>query len=128
MYHLHIRSKGQLADHTLQTLTVFLASVLKKKYTNPSSDIITVLAGLDQVDRLMSEFVAVLDGTIRNGTCESSCHVKMGQTMLLCLRVGSVDIRLKAVRTAIAMISGAYRTSLAAYFTHRDLFPSLMKV
>lgn len=26
------------------------------------------------------------------------------------------------------MVSGAYKTSLVSYFTHRDLFPSLMKV
>lgn len=35
---------------------------------------------------------------------------------------------MKAIKTAIAMISGAYKTSLVSYFTHRDLFPSLMKV
>lgn len=40
----------------------------------------------------------------------------------------SVDVRLKAIKTAIAMTSGAYKTSLVSYFTHRDLFPSLMKV
>ncbi|RMJ28144.1 hypothetical protein PHISP_00998 [Aspergillus sp. HF37] len=91
----------------LDTLTVFLASVLKKKYTNPSSDVITVLAGLDEVDRVTSDFVAVLDGVIRNGKI--------------------FDIRLKAIKTAIAMTSGAYKTSLVSYFTHRDLFPALMK-
>ncbi|KFY52512.1 hypothetical protein V496_08388 [Pseudogymnoascus sp. VKM F-4515 (FW-2607)] len=51
----------------LQTLTVLLASVLSKKYNNPSSDIINVLAGLDQVDSVFTEFVAVLDNTIRTG-------------------------------------------------------------
>lgn len=40
---------------------------MKKKYTNPSFDIITVLAGLDEVDGVISDFVAVLDGIIRNG-------------------------------------------------------------
>jgi len=39
-----------------------------------------------------------------------------------------VDVRAKAIRTAIAMVSGAYKTSLVSYFAHRDLFPSLMKV
>lgn len=50
-----------------QTLTVFLACVLKKKYTNPSSDVITVLAGLDEVDHVISDFVSMLDGIIRKG-------------------------------------------------------------
>jgi hypothetical protein len=40
----------------------------------------------------------------------------------------AVDIRIKAIRVAIALTSGAYKTSLVSYFTHRDLFPSLMKV
>lgn len=39
-----------------------------------------------------------------------------------------VQIRMKAVEVAIAMISGGYKTSLISYFMHRDLFPSLMKV
>ncbi|KAJ5585540.1 uncharacterized protein N7459_005340 [Penicillium hispanicum] len=94
-------------SYALDTLTVFLTSILSKKYTNPSSDVITVLAGLDEVDRVISEFVAVLDGIIRNGS--------------------SLELRRKAIRVAIAMTSGAYKTSLVSYFTHRDLFPSLMK-
>ncbi|KAJ9270834.1 hypothetical protein DTO212C5_3059 [Paecilomyces variotii] len=93
--------------HALETLTTFLGSVLNKKYTNPSSDVITVLAGLDQVDQVMTEFVAVLDTTVRSGS--------------------NFDLRLKAIKTAISMTSGAYKTSLITYFTHRDLFPSLMK-
>lgn len=61
-----------------QTLTTFLGSVLNKKYTNPSSDVITVLAGLDQVDQVMTEFVAVLDTTIRSG---SNCkHLSLSST------------------------------------------------
>ncbi|QQK45750.1 UPF0588 membrane protein [Penicillium digitatum] len=94
-------------SNALDTLTVFLTSILSKKYTNPSSDVITVLAGLDEVDHVISEFVDVLDRIIRNSS--------------------SFDVRLKAIKTAIAMASGAYKTSLVSYLTHRDLFPSLMK-
>jgi len=50
-----------------QTLTVFLAKILAKRYTNPSSDIIEVLAGLDNVDSVFTELVATLDTTIRSG-------------------------------------------------------------
>lgn len=50
-----------------QTLAAFLAAVLPKKYTNPSSDIIGVLTGLDEVDSIFSDFVAALDQTIRTG-------------------------------------------------------------
>ncbi|KAJ5297456.1 hypothetical protein N7508_007705 [Penicillium antarcticum] len=94
-------------SYALDTLTIFLTSILGKKYTNPSSDVITVLAGLDEVDHVISDFVAVLDGIIRSGK--------------------SFDVRPKAIRTAVAMTSGAYKTSLVSYLTHRDLFPSLMK-
>jgi hypothetical protein len=40
----------------------------------------------------------------------------------------TVDIRQKAIEAALSVVSGAYQTTLLSYFTHRDLFPSLMKV
>ncbi|KAI9839570.1 MAG: hypothetical protein M1819_002196 [Sarea resinae] len=92
---------------TSQTLTVFLGSVLTKKYTNPSSDIISVLAGLDLADSIFTEFVGALDVIIRNGR--------------------TLELRQKAVEVALSVTSGAYQTGLISYFTHRDLFPSLMK-
>lgn len=48
-------------------MTVFLDAALTKKYTNPSSDIISVLAGLHDADAVMTDFVATLDAAIRNG-------------------------------------------------------------
>jgi len=66
-----IKAGSPPADaHALDTVTAFLAATLPKKYTNPSSDIINVIAGLDQVDAVFTDFVAVLDVTIRTGrTC-----------------------------------------------------------
>ena len=52
---------------TGQTLTVFLDAALTKRYTNPSSDIISVLAGLHDADAVMSDFIATLDTVIRSG-------------------------------------------------------------
>lgn len=104
----HMKAGSAPSDgNALDTLTTFLSSVLTKKYTNPSSDIINVLAGLDQVDSVFTEFVSVLDGLIRTGR--------------------SLDIRQKSIEVALSVIAGAYQTSLLSYFTHRDLFPSLMK-
>ena len=40
----------------------------------------------------------------------------------------AVEIREKAVEVTLSLTSGAYQTSLVSYFTHRDLFPALMKV
>ena len=44
------------------------------------------------------------------------------------LTLDTVDVRQKAIEVALSLTSGAYQTSLVSYFTHRDLFPSLMKV
>ena len=52
---------------TTQTLTVFLGGVLAKRYTNPSADIITVLAGLDEVDAVFSDFANAIESVIRTG-------------------------------------------------------------
>lgn len=106
-------------------MTIFLTSILGKKYTNPSSDVITVLAGLDEVDRVISDFVAILDGIIRNGKTR---EIRLPHLKIQYANSILVGLRRKAIRAAVAMTSGAYKTSLVSYFTHRDLFPSLMKV
>ncbi|KAI0389701.1 hypothetical protein F5Y17DRAFT_109396 [Xylariaceae sp. FL0594] len=93
--------------HALETLTTFFSAVLPKKYTNPSSDIIAILAGLDQVDAVFTDFVGALDGIIRNGK--------------------SLEIRQRAVEVVLSITSGAYQTSLLTYFIQRDLFPAIMK-
>ncbi|KAI3395773.1 hypothetical protein diail_904 [Diaporthe ilicicola] len=94
--------------HALDTLSIFLSAVLSKKYTNPSSDIITVLAGLDHVDAVFTDFVGSLDSLIRNGK--------------------TMELRQKAVEVALAVTSGAYQTSLLTYLIQRDMFPSVMKL
>ncbi|KAI1262308.1 hypothetical protein F5Y18DRAFT_155590 [Xylariaceae sp. FL1019] len=111
---LFLRAVGALktgngaADlHALETLTTFFSATLTKKYTNPSSDIIAVLAGLDQVDHVFTDFVGALDGIIRNGK--------------------TLEIRERAVEVVLSITSGAYQTSLLTYFIHRDLFPAIMK-
>ncbi|MCJ1372448.1 hypothetical protein MMC20_003672 [Loxospora ochrophaea] len=81
---------------------MFLAGVLAKRYTNPSADIITVLAGLDVVDAVFSDFANAIESII-------------------------LAIRQKAIEVALSLTSGAYNTSLVSYFTHRDLFPPLIK-
>ncbi|KAL9592552.1 MAG: hypothetical protein Q9179_006598 [Wetmoreana sp. 5 TL-2023] len=104
----HIKSENDMSrEAALDTLTVFLDVVLVKRYTNPSSEIITVLAGLDEVDDVFLDFANIIDGVIRSGGSE---------------------VRQKAIRVAIALTAGAYQTSLVSYFTHRDLFPCLIKV
>ncbi|KAF3765997.1 DUF1741-domain-containing protein [Cryphonectria parasitica EP155] len=100
--------------NALDTLSTFLSSVLAKRYTNPSSDIITILAGLDSIDAIFTDFVGSLDNIIRNG--------KSGEDSY------SVEIRQKAVEVALAITSGAYQTSLLTYLIQKDMFPSVMKL
>lgn len=57
-----------LTYHAGQNLTAFLGGVLTKKYTNPSSDVIAVLAGLDEVDKRVSDLVNGIEDLIRNGS------------------------------------------------------------
>ncbi|KAL6906584.1 DUF1741 domain-containing protein [Trichoderma evansii] len=99
--------KGAAPLYALDTLSVFLACVLTKKHAHPSSDIITILAGLDHVDTVFTDFVSTLDGIIRNGT--------------------NLDLRHKAIEVLLAVSAGAYQTTLLTYMIQRDLFPSIMK-
>ena len=109
MHLMYVSSALTLPTQALtgQTLTVFLGDILAKRYTNPSSDTITVIAGLDEVDVVFSEFANAIEHCIRTGR--------------------SIDIRQKATDTALALIAGAYQTSLVSYFSYRDLFPASMK-
>ncbi|KKY20853.1 hypothetical protein UCRPC4_g04014 [Phaeomoniella chlamydospora] len=88
-------------------MAALLGGVLTKRYTNPSSDVIQVLAGLDEVDIIVTRLVSCIDSTVKE-------H-------------GDVALRCSAIKCAIAMVSGAIKTGLVSYFTHKDLFPGLMK-
>jgi len=57
----------ELTVLTRQTLTAYLEAILSKRYSSPSSDIIAVLAGLEDVDSVLTDFVAALDVVIRDG-------------------------------------------------------------
>ncbi|TKX21237.1 hypothetical protein C1H76_6778 [Elsinoe australis] len=92
-------------EHALETLLVFLSKVLSKRYQSPSSDIIEVLAGLDNVDAVFNDLVGALDKAIMQGR--------------------TVHIQNMAVKVAMTVTSGAFHTSLLTYFTQRDLFPAI---
>lgn len=96
---------------------MLLVSVLGKKYTNPSSDIIEVLAGLDSVDQIFGEFVGALDGIVRGAGPTGHNGSVVG-----------IELRKKAVEVAMAVTAGAWGTGLGSYFIQRDMFPALMKV
>jgi hypothetical protein len=114
-----------------------MVAVLGKKYTNPSSDIIELLAGLDHVDTVLSEFVGALESLIRNGrsSAHGCCPNGIGHVGQEEARVGNrisctytADLQQRAVEVALAVTSGAYQTSLLTYFIQRDLFPAIINV
>ncbi|KAL8914744.1 MAG: hypothetical protein Q9171_000757 [Xanthocarpia ochracea] len=66
MYVDDLVSGFHLVRLTAQTLTVFLSVILSRRYTNPSSEIITLLAGLDEVDACFLDFVDAIENAIRS--------------------------------------------------------------
>ncbi|KAM3553482.1 hypothetical protein MY1884_006653 [Beauveria asiatica] len=58
---------GNVPQNVLDTLKVFLSCVLTKRYAHPSSANIAVLAGLDRIDLVFTDFVTTLDTVIRAG-------------------------------------------------------------
>ncbi|KAL2173138.1 uncharacterized protein P884DRAFT_233052 [Thermothelomyces heterothallicus CBS 202.75] len=131
-----LRHPYGVADlHALDTLSTFMLAVLAKKYTNPSSDIIELLAGLDHIDNVFTEFVGALESIIRTGrsTTHECCPGGIGHVGQEEPRVGNrasctytADLQQRAVEVALAVTSGAYQTSLLTYFIQRDLFPAII--
>lgn len=115
-----------------------MVAVLAKKYTNPSSDIIELLAGLDHIDTVFAEFVSALESLIRNGrsNAHECCpngvgHVGQEEPRTPGNRTGctyTADLQQRAVEVALAVTSGAYQTSLLTYFIQRDLFLAIISV
>ncbi|KJK82130.1 hypothetical protein H634G_02323 [Metarhizium anisopliae BRIP 53293] len=99
--------QGLAPLHALDTLGIFLSCLLSKKYPHPSSDIIAILAGLDHIDAVFTDFVSTLDAIVRNGE--------------------NLTVRHKAIEVLLAVTAGAYQTSLLTYMIQRDLFPAVMK-
>jgi hypothetical protein len=90
-------------------LTVFFAVVLAKKYTNPSSDIIEVLAGLDSVDAVFTELVTSLDQVIRDGRAGKSTNRftlgRLNTDLSISLHTGVTEFRGDEIATSCPVIA-----------------------
>lgn len=100
-------------EYALENLSAFLVAILAKRYSNPSTDVIEVLAGLENVDKVMTDLVNSLDSIIS--------QPKSRQVLI------TATCRARAVDCAVAAIAGSYQTSLATYFIQKDLFHGLMR-
>ncbi|KAK9449276.1 uncharacterized protein V1518DRAFT_415561 [Limtongia smithiae] len=92
--------------NALDTLHILVREVLAKQMT--SSDVISLLVGLDKVDKEFQTFVLALESIMRHGE--------------------TPELRISALRTTLSTVCSAYRTSLVNYFIHRDLFPVLVQL
>ena len=104
-------------------MTGLFGGVLTKRFTNPSSDVIEVLAGLDEIDGAVTALVGCIYAALRQSDSGELFMFKS------CAEPDSLTEGLSqaSITTAIALVSGAYQTGIVSYFTHRDLFPALMK-
>ncbi|KAF9964183.1 hypothetical protein BGZ70_006809 [Mortierella alpina] len=96
--------------HAMQTLTIVLGEIFRKKFHNWSFDVIHLLTGLSHADLV---FRTLLQGL---------CDILADET--------SLEIQTVALRLAIALACGndnANNNSLNEYFMQKDIFASLIK-
>ncbi|KAF9182389.1 hypothetical protein BGZ51_004759 [Haplosporangium sp. Z 767] len=96
--------------HAMQTLTIVLGEIFRKKFNNWSFDVIHLLTGLSHADLV---FQTLLEGL---------CAVLDSEE--------SLELQVVALRLAIALACGndnVNKNSLNEYFMKKDIFPSLIK-
>ncbi|KAK9322911.1 hypothetical protein V1517DRAFT_259408 [Lipomyces orientalis] len=98
-------SNPAIVANAMETLTILIREILAKQLT--SSEVITVLVGLDRVDR---EFMVFVDALER------------------IMRTGSTNMRIAALRATLSTVCCTYKTSLINFFIQRDLFPVLVQI
>lgn len=86
-----------------------------------------MLAGLDRIDPVFTDFVSTLDAVIRTGEdCMYLAHNPV--PLYPSAYPGIVELRHRAIGVLLAITAGAYQTTLLTYMIQRDLFPAVMKV
>ncbi|KAI8604636.1 hypothetical protein EDD21DRAFT_202158 [Dissophora ornata] len=96
--------------HAMQTLTIVLGEIFRKKFHNWSFDVIHLLTGLSHADLVFRTLVQGLGSIL--GSDES------------------LEIQVVALRLAIALACGndnVNKNSLNEYFMQKDIFSSLIK-
>lgn len=104
-----------LVDNTLTVLSTFMQGVFNKNFLSPSSDLIAVFAGLESIDGVFFDLLDNLSSIIKQKHSPEDPH----SSFILSIQVNSI-------RSATIAAGGAYQTSLASYFTNRDIFGSIM--
>lgn len=89
--------------------------VFNKKFLSPSSDLIAIFAGLESIDQVFFDFLDHLSLIIKQKHSKDEPHFSY-----------ILSVQVNSIRTATIAAGGAYQTSLASYFTNRDIFSSIM--
>lgn len=93
----------------------FMQAVFSKNFRSPSSDFIAIFAGLEYIDQVFFDLLDNLSSIIKRRTSKDDPHLKY-----------MLNIQVNSIRTATVAAAGAYQTSLASYFTNRDIFGSII--
>lgn len=101
-----------LVNNSLTILSIFMQVIFSKKFMSPSSDFITVFAGLEFIDDVFYGLLDHISSIIKLPPDASNPLI--------------LTIQVNAIRTANIAAGGAYQTSLASYFTHKDMFNSII--
>lgn len=93
-------------DNALEIITVFFQSLNNKKFINASQEFISLIAGIEAIEGVISQLLELLNQLIR--------------------KCPALHIRISAIRATTIICGCSYQTSLAPYFLHRDMFAAIM--
>ncbi|KAG4305433.1 hypothetical protein PORY_000989 [Pneumocystis oryctolagi] len=94
-------------ENVLDTLEIFIRSVFQKKYNNFTSDVVFIIAGLDNIDSIFMDFVISLDALIQ--------------------KESRAVLRTKALRLCLCTACHGFNSNVVSYFHYKDFFPSIIK-
>lgn len=89
--------------------------VFSKKFLSPSSDLIAIFAGLESIDQVFFDLLDHLSAIIKLKPFRDGSNSAL-----------TLSVQVNSIRAATITAGGAYQTSLASYFTNRDIFGSIM--
>jgi hypothetical protein len=97
--------------HALETLAILLASILKKKFSNFGSDVITLICGIDHADAFFKQLIENVD-----------------TLMLTSDYAGIRETALKIFLTLATATDNINQNALLEYFMLFDLFESIVQI
>ncbi|KYQ94419.1 hypothetical protein DLAC_04715 [Tieghemostelium lacteum] len=98
--------------HVIETLSILLKSIFRKKFNNFGFDILNILCGIENADQIITDLMKDLD------------RIMADQSVELKVKVGVVNL-LNIISTATDFIN---QNTLLQYLMIVDIFPTLMNL